>query len=423
MRAEIITIGDELLIGQVINTNAAYLGRELGALGIPVMRETTVGDDLAATLKEFRRAWNSSDVVIVTGGLGPTHDDISKAAVAKFFRAKMSLHKPTLKAVRERFARLGYKTMPEINIGQAMVPEGFVALRNERGTAPGLLLHQNGKTFVILPGVPMEMEFVVSTGVLPFLKKKYKNDLVAIKHRTLNTAGIGESVLAEKIGDPAKFLRAGTTLAFMPNAGGVRLRISVHASSAAAANREIARVEAILSKRAGTFIVGTDEESLQSAIVKQLAAERKTLSTAESCTGGLIASMITTVAGASKVFFGAVVAYDNKIKVRELGVNQKTLDQFGAVSEETACEMAEGVRKRMGTNFALSVTGIAGPDGGTAQKPVGTIWIALAEKGTKIITKKLQGDFGRKINRERAAAAALEMLRRRLITSLRGDLQ
>ncbi len=414
MQAEIITIGDELLIGQVINTNAAYLGRELSAIGIPMVRETTVGDDLAAILAEFRRAWKASDVVIVTGGLGPTHDDISKAAVAKFFRAGMALHRPTLQAVQERFRRLGYEKMPEINVGQAMVPDGFTALRNERGTAPGLMFHRDGKTFVIVPGVPTEMEFVITTGVLPFLAKKYKKHLVAIKHRTLNTAGIGESVLAEKIGDPSRFLREGTTLAFMPNANGVRVRISANASNANAANREIARVEKILYNRAGTFIVGTDAETLERAIVKQLAARGKTLSTAESCTGGLIATTLTDVPGASKVFRGSIVAYDDDVKVRALGVKQKTLGAFGAVSEETARAMAEGAVKRLGTDFALGVTGVAGPGGATAGKPVGTIWIALAERGSKTITKKIQGDFGRKINRERAVASALGILRSRL---------
>lgn len=228
MQAEIITIGDELLIGQVVNTNAAYLGRALSSLGIPAIRETTVGDDLKSILAAFRRAWKESDVVIVTGGLGPTHDDISKAAVAKFFRTKMSLHKPTLKAVRERFARLGYDKMPEVNIGQAMVPDGFTTLRNERGTAPGLLRHEHGKTFVILPGVPQEMEGIMQSHVIPFLRRTHKEDLHIILHRTLLTTGIGESWLAEKVGDPKTFLGADTTLAFLPRPSGVRLRISAH---------------------------------------------------------------------------------------------------------------------------------------------------------------------------------------------------
>ncbi len=415
MRAEIITIGDELLIGQVVNTNAAFLGRELSSLGIPMVRETTVGDDLKSILSAFRSAWRASDVVIVTGGLGPTHDDISKAAVAKFFRAKMALDTPTLKAVRERFARLGYEKMPEVNIGQAMVPNGFRVLRNEWGTAPGLLLHERGKTFVILPGVPQEMEGIVRLSVISFLRKAYKKNLEVILHRTLLTTGIGESVLAEKIGDPSTFLTVNTTLAFLPRPSGVRLRISSHGNDRRKVEKEISRIERILRERAGKYMYGADDETLESRIVKLLTKQGKTLSTAESCTGGLIASMITEVPGASVVFRGSVVAYDNGIKVRELGVKQKTLDRFGAVSEETAREMSEGALEQMGTDFALAVTGIAGPDGGSDEKPVGTIWIALAARGTKTITKKIQGDFGRKLNRERAVAAALEMLRNRLV--------
>ncbi|MFI5202267.1 MAG: competence/damage-inducible protein A [Candidatus Kapaibacterium sp.] len=414
MQAELITIGDELLIGQVVNTNAAYLGRELGALGIPIVREMTVGDNPEAILAAFRQAWKSSDVVIVTGGLGPTHDDISKAAVAKFFRAKMALHQPTLKAVRERFAKLGYAKMPDINIGQAMVPEGFRPLKNDRGTAPGLLRHERGKTFVILPGVPIEMEAILQSGVIPFLRRTYRKKLEAIRHRTLLTSGIGESVLAEKLGDPKEFLRERTTLAFLPSATGVRLRITTHAKTAATATKEIARVEARIRERAGKYIFGTEDETLEALIVKLLTEHGKTLSTAESCTGGMIASMITNIPGASAVYKGSVIAYNNSVKERQLGVDPETLEHFGAVSEETAYAMAEGVLSRLGTDFALSVTGIAGPGGGTPEKPVGTIWIALAERGSKTITKKLQLDFGRTANRERAVAVALEMLRKRL---------
>jgi nicotinamide-nucleotide amidase len=288
--------------------------------------------------------------------------------------------------------------MPEANIGQAMVPQGFRPLQNERGTAPGLLRYERGKTFLILPGVPQEMEGLMQNHVLPFLRRTYKKHLEVILHRTLLTTGIGESMLAEKIGDPNTFLGANTTLAFLPRPSGVRLRISSHGKNRKIVERDVTRVETILRERAGKYIYGADDESLESCIVKLLTEQKKTLSTAESCTGGLIASMITDVPGSSAVFLGSIVAYANEVKVSELGVKQETLDAFGAVSEETAREMAEG---------------------GTAEKPVGTIWIALAERSSptmraKTIAKKLQGDFGRKLNRERASSAALEMLRRRL---------
>jgi nicotinamide-nucleotide amidase len=415
MNLEIITIGDELLSGHIVNTNAAWMGRELGEIGLSVRKATTVGDDAKALLATFRQAWNENDIVIVTGGLGPTHDDISKAAVSKFFRKKLVLHKPTLAAVRGWFAKLGYAKMPEVNVGQAMVPEDFIPLRNERGTAPGLLYYKGRKTFIILAGVPTEMEYIMKTGVLPFLKKNYKKHLVVIKHHTLITSGIGESVLVEKIGDPATFLREGTTLAFLPKPGAVRLRITSRGTTARAADREIARVEKTLRERVGVSIFGVDDETLEAAIVKLLTERGKTLSTAESCTGGLIASKLTDVPRASAVFLGSMVAYNDRIKTELLGVKQSVLEHDGAVSEETAKEMAEGALSALGTDFALGVSGIAGPDGGTAKKPVGTIWIALAERGAATTAKELQGDFGRHVNRERAAAAALDMLRKRLV--------
>ncbi len=415
MTAEIITIGDELLIGQVVNTNASYIARELNAAGVEVHRTTTVGDNRKAIMAAFRAAWKQHDVVIVTGGLGPTHDDISKDAVAKFFRKKLVLHKPTLRLVRERFAKLGVAKMPEMNVVQAMVPEGFKVLRNDRGTAPGLLYQDGGKTFIIVAGVPAEMEFVMTDGVLPYLRRTYKKRLETIIHRTLMTSGIGESMLAEKIGDPSYFLVKGTTLAFLPRSGNVRLRISTSATTRTAAEREIDRVEAILREKAGKYIFGADDETLGFHVVRLLTEQHKTVATAESCTGGLLAARITEIPGSSAVFLGSVVAYHNDVKQSALGVKASTLERHGAVSEETAIEMAEGALANMRTDFALSTTGIAGPDGGTPEKPVGTIWIALAERGAKTVTKKLSLDFGRLTNRERTANAALEMLRKRLL--------
>jgi nicotinamide-nucleotide amidase len=415
MNVEIVTIGDELLLGHIVNTNAAWMSRELDEIGISVRKVTTVGDDRKELLAAFRSAWKENDVVIVTGGLGPTHDDISKAAVAKFFRKQLVLHKPTLRIVREWFAKLGYEKMPEVNVGQAMVPEDFKPLRNDRGTAPGLLYQDGGKTFIILPGVPVEMEFVMTNGVLPYLRKQYKTKLEVIRHRAILTTGIGESMLVEKIGDPSEFLREGTTLAFLPKAGSVRLRITSRGKTARAVEREIARVEKIIRERAGGYVFGVDDETIETQIVKLLTERGKTISTAESCTGGLIATKLTEVPGASKVFLGSIVAYKDLIKTEQLGVKQSVLERDGAVSEQAAIEMAEGAISTLGSDFALSVTGIAGPSGGTPEKPVGTMWIALAERGAKTITKNLQLDFGRTLNRERAAMAAMEMLRRRLI--------
>jgi nicotinamide-nucleotide amidase len=417
MNAEIISIGDELLIGQVVNTNASFISRELNAIGVGVARVTTIGDEMKPILATFKRAWKEQDVVIVTGGLGPTHDDISKAAVAKFFEKKLILHKPTLRAVEARFKRFGYRKMPEVNIGQAMIPEGFVALKNEKGTAPGLLYHEDGKTFVIMAGVPFEMEFLLTTHVLPFLKKTYRTNLEIIRHRTILTTGIGESLLAEKIGDMNTLLSDGLTLAFLPRNGSVRLRITARGTDRSLVDKQIRGLERHIRARASEWIYGVENETLEANIVALLKEQASTLSTAESCTGGLIATKITEVPGSSDVFIGSVVAYDNAIKERELGVRRQTLRKHGAVSEETAVEMAEGIRAKYRTRYALSVTGIAGPGGGSEEKPVGLIWLALAEKGKPVETRKLQLAFDRSINRERAANAALEMLRKRILTS------
>ena len=417
LKSEIITIGDELLIGQIVNTNASWIAKELSALGIPVARVTTVGDDAKAITTAAKKAWKENDVVIVTGGLGPTHDDISKDAIAKVFGKELKMHAPTLKFVKERFATLGYKKMPEANIGQALVPEGFKVLKNERGTAPGLLFYDDGKTFVIVAGVPAEMEYVMTTGALPSLEKRYKGKLEAVLHRTLYTSGIGESSLAELIGEPKQFLGTNTTLAFLPRAGGVRMRISTRAATKSKSKKEIDRIEQILRDRAGRFIFGIAEETIEEFIVRKLTELHKTLSTAESCTGGLIASTITAVSGASAIFRGGVVAYQNDVKIAELNVKPETIERFGAVSEEAALEMAEGALRELKTDFALSTTGIAGPTGGTPDKPVGTVWIALAERGRPTVTKLLQGDFGRQMNTERSANAAFEMLRKRLAPS------
>ena len=415
MLAEIISIGDELLIGQVVNTNASFISRELGALGVRVARVTTVGDDPKALLTIFRRAWKEADIVIATGGLGPTHDDVSKAIVAKFFGRTMKLHKPTLARVRERFRKAGYDKMPDVNIGQAMVPEGFVPLKNEKGTAPGLLYHEEGKSFVILPGVPIEMEHLMTTGVVPALRKAYRGALEVIRHRTILTTGIGESLLASKIGDTTTLLRPGTTLAFLPKAGSVRMRITVHAKRETDAMTEIARVEQHLRKRAAAYIYGTDDDAIEATVLDMLRERKRTLSTAESCTGGLIAERLTAIPGSSAAFVGGVVAYANEAKTNLVGVRTSTLKTHGAVSEAVVRELAEGAVERFGSDFALATTGIAGPDGGTPEKPVGLIWIALAERGGETTARKLQLDYGRALNRDRAATAALDLLRKRLV--------
>lgn len=416
MRAEILSIGDELLIGQVVNTNASYLGKVLSEIGIAVGRVSTVGDDRAEIRRAFKRAWKEFDVVIVTGGLGPTHDDISKDEVARFFGKKLYLDQTALRSVKARFKRFGYTKMPESNIGQAMVPEGFTAITNKVGTAPGLFYQEKEKTFVILPGVPHEMRWLMENGILKRLEQSYRTqERSIIKHRTLLTIGIGESLLAEKIGDVKEFLSENSTLAFLPKNGMVRLRISVHGAKASTVNKEIATIEKRLRERAEKWIYGADEETLEGNIIALLAKNNYTISTAESCTGGMIAARLTDVAGSSSAFLGSIVCYDNKVKKEELGVPQRILTKHGAVSEEVATILAENVRTKLGTTFGIGVTGVAGPGGGTPEKPVGTVWIALAEKGKPTFVKRYSFVGDRAMNRERSTNTALDLLRRRLV--------
>jgi nicotinamide-nucleotide amidase len=416
MQTEILSIGDELLIGQVINTNAAEISKQLNTIGISVSKVTTIGDNEGEILAAIKSAWGSNDIVIATGGLGPTHDDISKHVVAKYFKKKLILDKKTLAHVQARFRSFGIKKMPDVNIGQAMVPQDFKALRNDRGTAPGLLYHQKGKTFIILPGVPHEMSWLMEKWVIPELQKTYKKKLGdAIIHRTLLTIGIGESTLAERIGDVKNFLEFGATLAFLPKTSGVRLRISVRDSSEKKAKAKVARIEKYIRERVDSFIYGADNETLEEKVCELLKKKKATLSTAESCTGGMLSMRITNVAGSSEVFIGGVISYDNSVKIKELAVPKEIIEKFGAVSEECAKAMAEGALKKFGPTFSLSITGIAGPGGGKKEKPVGTVWIALAEKDKSTIAKlyKFAGD--RTIIRERSADSALEMLRWRLL--------
>ena len=416
LTAEIISIGDELLIGQIINTNASYISNSLNAIGVDVTRVTTIGDHEKRLTAAIALAWQEHDIVIATGGLGPTHDDISKVIVAKFFKKKLVLHKPTLIRVTARFKSFGIGKMPEANISQAMIPEGFTVLNNDKGTAPGLLYYKGGKTFVILPGVPHEMKWLIEQQVTKLIKKNYARKLGnVILHRTLLTTGIGESLLAEKVGDVTSFLEKGATLAYLPKISGVRMRISVRSSNEVMGKETLRRIEKHIRKQIAPFIFGINENTIEEAVVTLLKKQKATISTAESCTGGMLSMKLTNTAGSSAVFPGGVISYANTVKIKELGVPPAIIKKYGAVSEECALAMAESTLKKFGTTYALSVTGIAGPDGGTREKPVGTIWIALAQQNTPTISRLYNLGAERSINRERSSDLALELLRRRLL--------
>jgi len=420
MKAIIISIGDEVLIGQVVNTNAAWLGKQLVLLGIPAARIITVPDDEREILAEFKTAFRNYDVIVVTGGLGPTHDDITVKTVAKFFKSKYVLNEKVLKHVKSVFARRNIP-MPAVNVGQALVPEIATVLENKTGTAPGLLIDKAGKVFCVMPGVPYEMKYISKTGLFPYLEKKYRKKITrVIQQKTLHTIGIGESLLAERLGDINKIVRKGkdfeVKLAFLPSNYEVRLRITAIAKSTARAKLLLLQAEKLITKKAGSYIYSTEEGSIESTVGKILKRKKLTISCAESCTGGLLASKLTDIPGSSAYVMDAIVSYSDEAKHRLLGVKKETIKKFGAVSEQTAIEMAKGIRKRSGTDIGISTTGIAGPAGARKDKPVGLVWIGYCDKKTTF-AKKFIFTKDRLRNKDIMSKMALEMVRRQLTKS------
>lgn len=418
MTAALLTVGDELLIGQIVNGNAAWLGERLGQAGVAVRESRVVGDEVAVVTAALADLWPRHDLVVVTGGLGPTHDDLTRDALARFFDVPLAHDAHTMARIEALFARRG-REMPERNRVQALVPAGFVALDNDHGTAPGLFFERDGRRLIALPGVPREMQELVETHLAPRLGGAETGGPSVIRHRTILTAGIGESALADLVGDLGPWLDARTHLAFLPSAGTVRLRVSAEGDDAAEVEARAARFAAHLTARAGEHAVGevpsgtagAGAATLDAAVVRRLTALGATLAVAESCTGGLVMDRLTDVPGASAVLAGGVVAYDNTVKIRDLGVSERDLDTHGAVSDAVASAMADGVRARFGTTYGLSTTGIAGPGGGTDEKPVGTVCIGVATpKGTQ--ARRVQFGSDRRTNKMLFATTALDLLRR-----------
>lgn len=409
MEATVIAVGDELLMGKTVNDNAAYLSRRLAALGIATRRQIVVGDkddDVAAALDEARAL---APLAITTGGLGPTADDRTLAAAAKHLGLELVLHQPTLREIERRFARRRMK-MPEVNVGQARVPAGSRVLGNPLGTAPGIIIEEAGWVLCLLPGVPAEMEYIFEHGLVPYLEKKgYAGERVYEKQ--LHATGLPESGVAERLADVA--LPAGVHLAYLPQTAQVNLRVWGAAPDEEAFRERARPVLEAIRRGLGEHVFGEDGTTLEQVVGDMLRARGETLALAESCTGGLIAKRVTDVAGASAWFLGGVVSYANEAKENFLGVAESTLAAHGAASEETACEMASGARARFGATYALAVTGVAGPSGGTSEKPVGTTCFALAEEGGTTSDKRYFGG-GRDWVRLRASQHALDMLRLRL---------
>lgn len=408
MKAIIINIGDELLIGQTINTNAAWMGQYLNSFGMEVESSHCISDKGPIILQEIDKALKKAEVVVVTGGLGPTKDDITKHTLCELFQTELVMHEPSYLRVKAFFESRGLPFL-KVNEQQALVPASCTVLENMVGTANGMLFERDGHICVSLPGVPFEMQYLMEHEVVPRIQQKF--ELPKIVHRTILTQGVGESFIADLLTDWENSLASeDIRLAYLPSPGMVKLRMSIYGGAEESVLKErIQRKEAELQAIIGEYVFGYEKETLQSVLVQKLKAKEKSVSFAESCTGGMMAQKFTDVSGASEVFQSGWVVYHESSKTKELGVDESLISNYGVVSEEVAAALAEGARLKSGSDFALSSTGWAGPDGGDEKHGVGTIFVALSsEKGT--IVKKLKFGKNRTRNREMATDAAFMLL-------------
>ena len=411
--SKVISIGDEILIGQITNSNAAFISSRLYTIGIPVKRIVSIPDREEELLLELTDSVENFDVTIITGGLGPTHDDITKPVLTKFFEDELITDEEVLEHINDLFKKRNIK-MPESNEEQATVPRNSKIIWNDIGTAPGLWFDKDDHIIIALPGVPFEMKAMIDKFVLLMLKEKFTSKInYVLKSRSLLTTGISESGLHELIGDVNGFI-GDSKLAFLPSPKGVRLRIDVKANDEDTADKKISEIEEAINKKAGKYIYGTDDDLLEKIVGDLLLKKGITLAVAESCTGGLLSSRITDISGSSQYYAGGVCSYSNDVKTKVLKVNKDTIEKHGAVSEETALEMANGIRNIMKTDIGISITGIAGPSGGTDEKSVGLVWIGYSDK-TKTFARKFMFGSIRERNKIRAAQVAFQILRYELI--------
>ena len=412
--AEIITIGDEILYGQIVDTNSAWMGTELTKIGIRVKQITSISDNAEHIIKALDDAKTRADIILVTGGLGPTKDDLTKTVLTAYFHTTLKLHEPSLADVTEIFKARG-REVTELNRQQAFLPEACTPVRNVLGTAPGMWFEQEGIVFVSMPGVPFEMKRMMTDTVLPQLKAHFKTP--EIIHKVVQTVGIPESMLADKLENWETNLPEHLKLAYLPHLGGVRLRLTGQSTDAAKLEQEMQAEINKLQQLIPKYIFAFGEITLEAALGQLLKERDLTIATAESCTGGYLAHKITSISGSSAYYQGSIIAYHNEVKMRELNVKPETLQQYGAVSEATVKEMAENVRQKFGTDIGVATSGIAGPDGGTPEKPVGTIWIAYADKD-RTLTKLLNFNKDRLLNIEYTAMAVLNLVRQSLTSTV-----
>ncbi len=408
INAEVITIGDEILFGQITDTNTQWISAEIDKIGIKTVRKSSVGDTREDIVNVLNESLKRADVVFFTGGLGPTKDDITKYTLAAYFNDELVINKEAEAFIKDFFEKRG-REFTEINRQQAAIPSKCTYLPNKTGTAPGMWFEHEGKIIVSMPGVPNEMKYLMTYEVIPRLKEYFKTPIIT--HKIIRTIGIGESFLAEKISDWEDSLPSHIKLAYLPSFGQVKLRLTGYGDDfqvlADDIDAQVEKLRPIIAE----FIYSFDNQELEESLGTILTESHETVAVAESCTGGYLSHLFTSVSGSSAYFMGGVVSYSNEAKMNVLSVKQETLENFGAVSEQTVTEMAEGVRKLMNTTYGIATSGIAGPGGGSEEKPVGTIWIAVSgPEGT--IARKFLFMGQRSVNIQYGSVTALNMLRK-----------
>jgi len=412
MKAYIITIGDEILLGNTLNTNAAYIGEQLFEINIPVLKTSVVGDDNSSIFKELKLASETTELILLTGGLGPTHDDMTRKSIVDFFETELIESKEVLEDIKNLFEKRKRK-VTSVNIDQAKVPKIAEVIRNHFGTAPGLWIEKDNKIYAVMPGVPYEMQAMMESTVIPKLKEIIGTGQKILKKKMLQTTGIPESTLYERLGNLDELLQ-GVKLAFLPNQFGVKLRLSFEGEDEKELNNKLMEVEQRIRSKAGRFIFGVGDEQLEAVVGRLLLERELKIATAESCTGGLVGNMLTNISGSSKYFERGVICYSNAAKVEILKVDEDTLAEHGAVSMEVAMQMAEGVKSTSGADIGLATTGIMGPTGATADKPIGLVYIGYCDDKVCTARKYNFGD-DRFLNKQRTAQAALDFLRKQLL--------
>jgi nicotinamide-nucleotide amidase len=412
MFAEIITIGDEILIGQIVDTNSAWIAQQLNLQGIRVRQITTSPDDKAGIIQAIDEASRRAGIILITGGLGPTRDDVTRGSLCEYFGSQLVFDEKAYAAIEQIFSRRKLPMIEE-NRNQALVPDNCTPLYNTCGTATGMWFEKEEKVYISMPGVPFEMKVMMETDVIPRLLRKFS--FPGIIHRTIQTTGIGESFLSRKISAIEDELPSWIKLAYLPAVGTVRLRFSAYGSDKSEMEKALDEISQKIHKTVGEYIFGEGEITLAESVGKLLLEKGKTISTAESCTGGYLSHLLTSVPGSSSYYTGSIISYAYDMKIEQLNVDPESMAAYGAVSEQTVVRMAEEVRKKLKTDYSISTSGIAGPGGGTPEKPVGTVWIAVSS-ADKTVARKFLFENNRERNIQRSAMAGFDMLRKMILS-------